>query len=206
MAKGRLRIGVSGPAGAGKTTLVKALAADLSLPIIEEGLRALYDAQVAYHHASRTPGTPPEVQKRALANWMQTYFDWCDARQAAYAQHPDFVADRWELDLFGYWLHAFVQHNTFDDTRRLHEIFLQRSREFDLFVMLPVGDFEAEERNEVGLKRQTSYNRSVVTHSSFTGLLFQVPGSAPRYVPLAVEPVEKRVADIVEIARALRAG
>ena len=204
MAKRRLRIAVSGPAGAGKTTLVKALAAELSLPIIDEGLRALYDAQVALHQASRTPGTPPDVQRRALTNWMKTYFDWCDVRGAAYSQHPDFVADRWELDLFSYWLHAFVQYNTYDDTRRLHEIFLERSREFDLFVMLPVGTFDVEEHNEVGLRRQTSHNRSVLTQSSFTGLLFQVPGSAPRYAPLLVESVERRLADIVEIARTLR--
>jgi GTPase SAR1 family protein len=206
MSQSRLRIAVSGPAGAGKTTLVNALASELSLPVIEEGLLPLYSAQVAYKQASQAPGALPDVKKRALSDWMRSFFDWCGARELTYAQLTDFVADRWELDIFGYWLHAFVQSETYEDTSRLHDIFLRRSQEFDLFVMLPAGNFQVDEHNEAGLRRQTSYNRSVLTQSSFTGLLCQVPGSIARYVPLAVEPIETRVADIVRIASRLRGG
>ncbi len=204
MSSRQLRIGISGPAGAGKTTLVRALASQLSLPIIDEDLVALYNAQGAFQQVVKDTAAPAAVQRRALVDWMRTYFDWCDARDSAYAQHESFVADRWELDLFGYWLHAFVQYDTNEDTRRLHDIFLRRSREFNLLVMLPVGDFAVDAHNEVGLKRQTSRNRSLLTQTSFTGLLAQVPASIARYVPLEVKPVEDRVADIMKIAANLQ--
>lgn len=204
MTSRRLRIAVSGPAGAGKTTLVKALAGELSLPILNEDLLGLYEAQVAFQRIAAAADTTIDLQRSALETWKKSFFDWCDARELAYAQHPDFVADRWELDIFGYWLHAFVQIDTYEDTRRLQELFLRRGAQFNLLVMLPVGDFPVEARNEDGLKRQTSYNRSVLTQSSFTGLLSQVPGSMTTYAPLAVEPVEKRVADIVRLVEKLQ--
>lgn len=204
MTSGRLRIAVSGPAGAGKTTLVNALAAELSLVRLEEGMRDIYDKQTAFREARKATGTPPEVLERAFAEWKRSYFDWCNARFAAYSRHADFVADRWELDMFGYWLLSLVQYHTDEDTLQLKRIYLEHSRQFDLFVMLPPGDFDIEERNEAGLKRQITYNRSVLTHSCFLGLLSQLPGSTPRYIPMQPESVEKRVADIVAIAKTLR--
>jgi len=197
-----LRIAVSGPAGAGKTSLVLQLADALSLPVIEEGFLDIVAAQEEYRRSGHVLGTPPSPEQRlALSRWMASYFDWCKKREAAYEKYPSYVADRWELDILGYWMQAFVQHDPWDETIRMRDIFLRRSLEIDLVVMLPMGNFDAGARNDVGLRRQTSRVRSLITQLSFAGLLAAVPDSVGRYSPSTVEPTEKRVADIVRMVQ-----
>lgn len=197
-----MRIALSGPAGAGKTALANALSAELELPIVQEGLVPVYNARVAYTQMTKIGNATYSDVLRVFDQWKASYFRWCEDRALIYARHNSgFIADRWELDALGLWLHAFVQHDTFDETNRLRDIFMNRARSMDLVVVLPVGNFPAGETNEDGLRRNSIHNRSLLTQFSFTGMLSLMPASVKRYAPLQVEPVEKRMADIVAMLR-----
>lgn len=134
---------------------------------------------------------------------MKTYFDWCEQRQHEYtAAQTGYVADRWELDLFGTWLRTFSPYQPAsreilnEHAKALLERVKEQVMRVDLVVMLPVPDAGVADLNEVGLRRVNDYPSLLLSHANTLGLMQLVGPGVPLYAPVAVESVEKRISDI----------
>jgi hypothetical protein len=186
------RIVISGPAGSGKTTLATALSARLGVPVIAEEMLPLYRARERYQAAAA------EARPQALREWMESYLEWCIARDPLYRGAAiGFVADRWELDLVSMWLRTFVLYKPDAQTETLLNVLRMRCDDVDLAVLLPPATSPVEEDNGAGLRRPTDRTSHYLSYSLGLGLVQQLPPRIVRYTPAAVEPVDKRVADII---------
>lgn len=93
-AHGPPRIGLSGSAGTGKTTLGRRLAGALGVPFIEEGMRARLHGGLRLHELSA-----PQVRRLHAELWDE------HRAQVDAAWEGGFVADRTSADFAAFWLH-----------------------------------------------------------------------------------------------------
>jgi hypothetical protein len=200
------RIVVSGPVGSGKSTLVAALAERLGLRPIEEKMAPLYRTRAALIQSSKPPVAPVAEQVALRDAWLQSFFDWCADRAGEYraASETGFVADRWEMDLLGNWLRIFSAHRPAPQDlldrkgRELMALATERAHHIDLAILLPVAD-GFEKSNEAGLVRAADFASQVLSYQTSLGLMQTLPPNVLRYAPPAVEPVDKRLADILDL-------
>jgi cob(I)alamin adenosyltransferase len=124
----RLRIGISGAAGVGKTTLATALAAELEVPCLHEEMRA---------HLERTRRplaglAPAEIAPLITALWR--------SRAALERATPSFVADNACLDFAAYALYyGCVDGASWDDPPELLRGPIEHLAEYDAIILLPAG-------------------------------------------------------------------
>jgi len=88
-----MRIGISGAAGTGKTTLAQALAEHLSLPLIEDPTLTALQEQ----GRSSWRGITDPVDRRKIR--MRIF----NMKMRAEKEAPEFVADKTVVDFFAYW-------------------------------------------------------------------------------------------------------
>jgi hypothetical protein len=199
-----MKIVISGPAGAGKTTLARALAAHTGLPLIEEGLSAIYQAKGAFRELAARPQTPPKLIEQALLRWMSACFDWLDERDRRYRQSDGFIADRWEADLLGVWLRVFTRYRPDTATLRIHRMMLERAATLDLAVVLPWRETPAETLNEQGLSRQQSASLSLMSGSLLHGLIAPCEGLTKLFIPADVDDLPARLARVLAAVEELQ--
>lgn len=177
------RIALSGSAGTGKTTLGEALARELGVPFIEEGMRARLEAGLQLW-------TFTEEQHRALLREL-----WSEQREAEEAASSGFVSDRSAVDFAAFWLH----YNLIDDEAQT-EAFLERmrrdARHHDLVVLCPWGALPLVDDGVRSTNRwlQLRYHAIVEgLHAEWTAPreLFRVPARAG--VEERVEVVMQRI-------------
>lgn len=123
------RIGVSGSAGTGKTTLGMALAEALDVPFIPEGMRRRLEAGFDIHTLTRD-------QHRDL---LVELFDETLAAMADAERHAGgFVVDRTALDFAAFWLYFGF---AFDiaATEQFMIAVRRASHRYDKILMLPWG-------------------------------------------------------------------
>lgn len=121
------RIGLTGSAGVGKTTLALTLAAALDVPVLEERMRARLQAGFSLHALTR-------AEHRDLLR-----ADSDDLIEEAAACEDGFVSDRTPLDFVAFWLcNGYAA-----DEPEATGAFLQRSAAataaWDVVVVLPWG-------------------------------------------------------------------
>lgn len=119
------RIAVSGSAGVGKSTLTRAVAAELGLPWLPEGMREyLVEHRVNIHDMGRD-----RLRALVLRLWHE--------RLELEAKHAAFVADRSSYDFAAFWLfYGFGRDDV--DTRALFAEALRPDR-YDALYLLPWG-------------------------------------------------------------------
>lgn len=88
-----MRIGISGAAGTGKTTLAKALAEHLDIPIVED------PTLTALEEKGRTSwrGITDPVERRNIR--MRIF----NIKMREEKEHASFVSDKTVIDFFAYW-------------------------------------------------------------------------------------------------------
>lgn len=94
-----MRIGICGAESTGKTTLAKALAEELGLPLITEQARTV----------AQEMGITDLNREYPKELWDRFQWRCLEAQMAAELRHKDFVSDRTVLDNLAYWL---VDHAT----------------------------------------------------------------------------------------------
>lgn len=127
------RIGLTGSAGVGKTTLALTLAATLGVPVVEEAMRARIRAGFSLHSLSR-----PE-HRALLAADAQAL-----GEQAA-ASPSGFIADRTPLDFAAFWLCAGYAAEDPAGTQALVRHAAAVVAGWDLVVVLPWGALRLED-------------------------------------------------------------
>jgi adenylate kinase family enzyme len=193
-----MKIVISGPAGSGKTTLARALAAHTGLPLIEEGLSAIYQAKAAFRELAARPQTPPKLIEQALLRWMSACFDWLDERDRQYRQAGGFIADRWEADLLGVWLRVFTRYRPDTATLRIRQRMLERAATLDLVVVLPWRETTVEAVNEQGLRRQQSASLGLMAGSLLHGLIAPCEAVTKLYLAADGSDLSARMSRVLE--------
>jgi hypothetical protein len=199
MADRQIRIVVSGPVGAGKTTLAGALAERLGLPLLPENHVAISAARRRHREALDDPSASPEQRAELLKASMQSFLDWCIARDAAYLSGGGFVSDRWELDVFCSWLLAFAASAPDPQTEMLGRILQMRAHEIDIAVLLPAGPGAIAPTNEDGLRRRTDLTSRLLHYNVSLGLLQQLPPRVLRHVPRVRAGLDETVDDVAAL-------
>lgn len=120
------RIAISGSAGVGKSTLARALAAELGVSYIPEGMREYLESGGPDLHALGPDG----VRRLVLRLWNE--------RQEAEARLGSFVADRASYDFAAFWLYyRFADPHDPESEAYLHTT--MAPGRYDLVAVLPHG-------------------------------------------------------------------
>ena len=173
------RIGLSGSAGTGKTTLGRRLAHELGVPFLAERMRERLERGFDVH------GLSPADWRALIAE------DW-DAQRAAEERAGAFVADRSSLDYAAFWLH-YGLHEEAEPTDAWMERMFADARRYDRILLFPWG------RLPLAADGIRSTNR-------WTQLRFQtvLEGLAERFAPPeillrvpATDDLEQRVAFVL---------
>ncbi len=174
------RLGLSGSAGTGKTTLGRKLAATLDLPYIPEGMRTYLERTGADLHALGTAGL------RSLV--LQLWDEQRAAEDDALSRSGGFVVDRCSFDFAAFWIY-YGFAGAEPQTERIFAEVLD-PRRYDAVWLLPWGQFPVEAD---GVRTSKPYLQLHV-HVLIEGMLHR--GGAPlRHV--TARSVEDRVTEIV---------
>ncbi len=171
------RIAISGSAGVGKSTLARALAAELGLPYLPEGMREYLQSGGPDLHQLGHDGI------RALVLRL-----WEERREAEERAATGFVADRSSYDFAAFWLfYRFAEPADTVTTAYLDAT--MRADRYDLVALLPWG------RLPLVADGVRSTNPWVQLH---TQLLIEgmVHRCAPAVVEVAALALDARVAEL----------
>lgn len=127
----RARLGISGAAGTGKSTLAQALACELDVPYVEEGMRQRIEGGLDLH-------TLDMAQRRALSEELLD-------EMCAHTEHADgFICDRSPLDMVAFWIYYRFAFDL-EATERYVAKALAAMACFDAVVLLPRGVITLED-------------------------------------------------------------
>lgn len=177
----RPRIAISGSAGTGKTTLGRALAAELGVPFVEEGMRRRIEAGFRPHGYGA----------REWASLVREL--WAEHRAAEEAAGEGFVADRSSLDFAAFWLH-YGLHEDVDATEEFVAGLRAHAARYDRIVLLPWGALPLVDDGVRSTNRWTQLR--------FHGIL---EGLLARLAPDRVQRIDG-LGNVEERIRAVRSG
>lgn len=188
-----MRIGISGPAGSGKTTLVRDLASSLQLPELNENWAPIIKARRDFVALWESKASGVEEKRAAYRAWKLSYKKWLDDRYREQSQLDGYVSDRWAVDAYSNWLRAFM--NEEDDRMALYLLraLKKHSEMYDFFVLLPVTNESVEEKNLDGLKRNPSLHIKIMANSLNAGLITYFLGRPIIEIPPHKMSREERV-------------
>ena len=192
------RIAISGAPGTGKTTLAKALSEHLSLPCIPEDVVKVINADSKYIAAlvdepvSGGESLGLEASRDAL---VEAFLDWFACRDSILNNKAGFIADRWELDVLGWWLMRFGigTHGVEEQTHQLVQAMHQRSKQLDLVVVMPVSQPFSHKPNEQGLSRNVDLPGQVLNTALNLGLMTGFGQARTLHMPPSCKTIDQRV-------------
>lgn len=196
-----LKLAISGPTGSGKTTLAKALADKLGLPVLPEDMADTIQKEQVFRQLKKTGTTEKLVLDQALAAWAQSHVDWFKRRANKYAETPGFVADRWEADLLDTWLIKLGSQVNEKYTEALYNSMRNQSRRMDFVIMLPFQPAMGGERNDEGHKRAGGFAARLTKTVMTRGLIQQCPGLKVIDLPVFNWSVEERAEQVLKVLR-----
>ena len=163
------RLAFSGSAGVGKTTLASAIAEELGVSYLPEGMRREVELGLDLRLLNHE-----ELKQLVLRLWRQQI----DREEACIARGEGFVSDRSPLDYLAFWMTYGFVHNEAESTQLAKEV-LSRIALYDRIVLLPHGVLPLKAD---GVR---STNRWIQRrfHATVRGLLEEEVG-APRFVQL----------------------
>jgi adenylate kinase family enzyme len=168
-----LRIVVSGPQGAGKTSLCRALGQRLNLPMLEEEMVPIFRSKARLRSVQRDPARTPDAVAEARKAWVETFFAWADQRLERQANLSGFVADRWEADLLYFWIVSLLGKDRPQETQRLMKRFRQQAGRVHYAILVTSSQPEAPTRNEAGLVRTGDDGVYLLQSAAIHGLIAQ---------------------------------
>lgn len=125
-----MRIGICGAQGTGKSTLARALAKDLNLPLIEE------QARIAAHKLGITRPSKDLTENPDLGIVFELYCLTLQLRSEEQC-NQGFVSDRTLIDIVVYWK-KWCEHKSPPDLSTLiYDLCKQRAQKYDLVVYVP---------------------------------------------------------------------
>ena len=186
-----MKIAISGTAGIGKSSLAKALADKLRLPLIAENYETLFDKPKKITDT----GQLAEAILRIL-----------ESKQQLEEQHGSFVTDRCPIDLFHLWMKTGLWVRQ-QETERLYNMAVQQVDQYDLVVFPPSGILAADSEHETRDFRQRTPSKYVqmYNHASIIGLaLLWMPAERLLFLPGASQSVDERAEAVIRTLTALK--
>lgn len=101
------------------------------------------------------------------------------------------------MDIMCNWIRCFPAHDANDKTQRLHQLWQDRAGAYDLVVVLPIGTFPFEDRNDLGMRRRTNLTVQVMAASITAGLATLVEPAGKVLHLKADSSVAERVSQVI---------
>lgn len=156
-----MRIGIVGAAGTGKSTLAKALAAHLQVPLVPDTVVQVLRERGRDSWRGVDPGDRRRIREEALRRKI-----------ALEAEQIAFVSDKTSIDYLAYWL----QNQSETEERHVNEAFLSQCKEnaalLDVFVFLP---YREDVAFAVGRNQDPIHNLKVAAHKRGLLTLLRLP-------------------------------
>lgn len=167
------RLAITGASGIGKTTLARALAAQLKLEFIKEDIGLLLEAQEAITRL----GQNGQLKRSHIDSYAATCGEQIERQNRAFLEHGagGFICDRFAIDVI-----ARLLRHPFD--RVSEELFcelLDAARAqiagMDLIIIPPLSSWAFQpSRNDMGRARNVAVLPKTRIHSLYTGLSLQL--------------------------------
>lgn len=190
-----MRIAISGTGGIGKTTLAKALADTLGVPLLAENLQDIVMAIGKWRQSQLNCDTTQLNAARQA--YMRACETWLNDRVRQQARNPGFVADRWALDILVRWLQAGIEQHNDALTSQLVTHVQGQARSLDLVVFPPLRRLDMAPSNNDGLTRHQHLSARLHSHALSRGLLEQLTAVARLDIPDHVIDINERVGMVI---------
>jgi len=162
-----VKIAIMGTSGTGKTTLVKALAREFNVPIIEESFSDIFE-KIDEIRKNENKKSDLALQIKDLLDQLRS---WITKRAQAIRENDGFVCDRTSIDILEILLSSNISFNDKMIVGLLKEIRLQL-KALDLIVVLPMTHNTFKEpTNEMGINRSMGLQHKLHGQSIKIGLL-----------------------------------
>jgi adenylate kinase family enzyme len=183
------KIALMGTSGVGKTTLAKALASDLNIPVLEERLTDVYDAIKLINKKGNTHADIEENTKKLLEALRTWVFD----RAKAQKENAGYICDRTALDILDILLSSSIVYNDEMIVGLIKEIRKQLN-DLDLIVVLPIGEHTFQTpHNDDGLKRSVYLQHKLHSQAIKIGLLAMFSPKPTMMIEANVKSIDDRV-------------
>ena len=156
-----MRIAIVGSAGSGKTTLAKALAAQLSCPYVADTIPLVLRDRGRDSWRGVDAADRRKIREEALTRKLRLE-----------AAHDQFVSDKSVIDYLAYWL----QNQSEYEQRHVSDAFLEQCKDgakrYDILIFLP---FRPEVEFAVGRNQDPNHNLKVAAHKRGLLVLLGLP-------------------------------
>jgi hypothetical protein len=195
-----MKIALTGTTGIGKTTLARALAERLSIPIINEDFEPLINSLAAF---DRNADAAKVAQ--LIVEFLQNCDGWLKKRVTNHANFKSFVEDRFGFDIVRLIMTSSIGVARPDVLRQLLDLCSKQSVIYDLVIVPPLSNFSfMESKNEYGLTRKTNYCDKLRYQTMTVGLLEHYCSAPKLYIHPSCETTEQRVEYVLDVLEKLK--